>query len=490
MSSTDLSWEASPHSQLNRFLVGVILGLVGLFVILRLPIVQEYVFSPWAAFLARTAVSTLHLLGQEVSASGGIIYGAKQSLHVTEQCSGLEVIGVYLALTAVYPAPWRQRIGGILWGFALFQLLNFIRIIGLFWLEDSPQFDLFHIYLWPLVLVGAGCVSWFAWVTWAQATPPGRIESPLVRPPLRRALLFVGIVVVLMLVRPFLIESLPMRLFAVAVANGAANVLGWIGVPTQAVNLVVTSGSAAIRVGPGCAASPTLVLVVAAILSLPMSLKMRTLWLVFVFPLFYLLNVLRVVGVIEALLYWPTVWRWIEDYFLLTSLTIGLVIGLGHLFTQRMEPAQKQRFWFRLGFGVIGGVGVWFLVGSLYGQALLWGYQQILASVGVLPPELLPHNPERVLTALPVFQGIFFLAFAVSCQWNWKWLLAGGAGLYGSQVLCLLGVFFLNQNFGVPVHHYFVRGWIIAIPYALIWWLTQPHKVVVNSYARADNTQS
>jgi exosortase/archaeosortase family protein len=490
MSSLDVTQGVDSRSQLNRFLAGVILGLVALFAILRLPIVQEYVFYPWTAFLAHAAVATLHVLGQDVSTSNGIIHGAKQSLHVTEQCSGLEVIGVYFAFTAVYPAPWLWRIGGMLWGFALFQLLNFARIVGLFWLEDSSLFGLFHIYLWPLVLVGAGCASWFAWVTWAQASSSGNTASTPARLPLRRALLFISLVGVLMLARPFLIESPPMRLFAVAVADGAAHMLGWIGVPTQAVDLVVTSGSAAIRVGPGCATSPTLVLAVAAILALPLSLPTRLLWFALIFPLFYLLNVLRVAGVITAMLYWPTVWRWIEDYFLLTSLTLGLILGLGNLCTQSMEPAQKRRFWLRLGIGTVGSIGIWFLVGGLYGQALLWGYQHVLASVGVFPSELLPHNPERVLTALPVFQGIFFLAFAVSCQWGWRRLLAGGAGLYGSQLLCLLGVFFLSQSFGVPVHHYFVRGWIIAIPCALIWQLTQPHGFLVTGYARADNTRS
>lgn len=308
--------------------------------------------------------------------------------------------------------------------------------------------------------------------------------------PLRRALLFVGMVGVLMLARLFLIESPLMRLFAITVSGGAASVLSWIGVPTQAVGLVVTSGSAAIRVGSGCTASPTLILAVAAILSLPMSLKTRMLWFALVFPLFYVLNVLRVVGVIEALLYWPTVWRWIEDYFLLASLLIGLVLGLGHLFTQSMERAQKQRFWLRLGLGGVGSIGVWILVGGLYGQALLWSYTQILASVGVFPYELLPHNPERVLTALPVFQGIFFLAFAVSCQWGWPRFLAGGIGLYGSQLICLLGVFFLSQSFGISLHHYFVRGWIIVIPCVLVWWLTQHHGFIVKGYARDDNTQS
>jgi exosortase/archaeosortase family protein len=490
MSSPDLSQGVAFRSQLNRFLAGVILGLVALFALFRLPVVQEYVFSPWAAFLARAAVSILRILGQEVSTSDGIIYGAKQSLHVTEQCSGLEVIGIYFAFTAVYPAPWLWRLGGMLWGLALFQLLNFARIIGLFWLEDCPLFDLFHVYLWPFVLVGAGCLSWFGWMTWVQASTHKETGSTLSQSPLRRALLFVGVVGVLMLVRPFLIESPPMRLFAISVSRGAAQVLGWIGVPTQTAGLVIASGSAAIRVGPGCAASPTLVLVVAAILSLPLSLQTRMFWFALVFPLFYLLNVLRVVGVIAALLYWPAVWHWVEDYFLLTSLTLGLILGLGYLFSQSMEPGQKRRFWFRLGLGVIGGISVWVLVGGLYGQTLLWSYQVVLASMGVFPSELLPHNPERVLTALPVFQGIFFLAFAVSCQWGWLRFLAGAVCLFGSQLICLLGVFFLGQSFGVPVHHYLVRGWIITIPCALIWWLTQHSGLTVKSYDHDDNIQS
>ena len=100
---------------------------------------------------------------------------------------------------------------------------------------------------------------------------------------------------------------------------------------------------------------------------------------------------------------------------------------------------------------------------------LLWSYQQILASIGIYPAELLAHNPERVLTALSVFQGIFFLVFAVSGLWSWRQLLVGAVSLYGAQLVCLLGVFLLIQGFGAVVHHSWVRGWIIAIPCLLIW---------------------
>ena len=214
MSAIDAAQGGSSRSQLNRFLVGAALGLVGLFIVFRLPVVQEYVFFPWAAFLAQAAVSTLYFLGQEVTASHGVIHGAKLSLHVSEQCSGLEVIGVYVALTALYPSPWRWRIEGMLWGVALFQLLNFVRIIGFFWLDDSPWFDLFHSYVWPFVLVGAGCMSWLGWATWAHSSTRETSEATPPRISLRRALFFTGAVGSLMLVRSFLINSPPAQLFA------------------------------------------------------------------------------------------------------------------------------------------------------------------------------------------------------------------------------------------------------------------------------------
>ena len=83
--------------------------MLSLFVVLRLPVVQSYVLQPWAEFLAQMAATSLQWLGHEVSVSDEVLSAGGHSLRVSEECSGLEVIGVYLAVTAVYPAPglWR-----------------------------------------------------------------------------------------------------------------------------------------------------------------------------------------------------------------------------------------------------------------------------------------------------------------------------------------------------------------------------------------------
>ena len=120
-----------------------------------------------------------------------------------------------------------------------------------------------------------------------------------------------------------------------------------------------------------------------------------------------------------------------EVYFLLSLVIVGLILGLGWWQTQHMEAAQKQWLWLRLGAGAAGGIGLWFLVGEAYEPVLLWSCQQVLASIGVYPAGLLPHNPEYVLTALPVFQGVLFLVVTVIGLWSWRQLLVGAASLYG-----------------------------------------------------------
>ena len=55
----------------------------------------------------------------------------------------------------------------------LLQLLNFVRSFVLLLVEDDSLFDLFDVYLWPLILVGAGCVGWFVWITGAKAWTHG-----------------------------------------------------------------------------------------------------------------------------------------------------------------------------------------------------------------------------------------------------------------------------------------------------------------------------
>ena len=223
-----------PHSQLSRFLGGAILGLIGLFILLRLPSIQAAVLAPWSAVLADLAAWTLGVFGKEVTVSGTILRTASLSLNVTTDCSGLEVIGVYLALTLAYPAPWSRRLWGAVYGILLFQILNFLRIVGFFWLEAGPVFELFHSYLWPLVLGVAGCGLWAVWLR-QGSQPSETAQARRARLSTYRPLLQFGTAaLVLLLLLPYVVESRFMYEFSVWVTGGSAWLLSLLGVPAQA----------------------------------------------------------------------------------------------------------------------------------------------------------------------------------------------------------------------------------------------------------------
>ena len=112
--------------------------------------------------------------------------------------------------------------GGALSGILLFQVLNFLRIVGFFWLEAGPVFELFHSYLWPLVLGVAGCVLWAVWLR--QGTQPsqtsqtwrarGSAYCPLLQ--------FGATALVLLLLLPYVVQSRFMYAFSVWVTSGSA----------------------------------------------------------------------------------------------------------------------------------------------------------------------------------------------------------------------------------------------------------------------------
>ena len=90
------------RSQLLHFLGGALLALVGLFVVFRLPVVHVYALQPWAEFLAQMAATSLQWLGRGVSVNGEVLSAGGHRLRVSEECSGLKVIGVISA----HPRIW------------------------------------------------------------------------------------------------------------------------------------------------------------------------------------------------------------------------------------------------------------------------------------------------------------------------------------------------------------------------------------------------
>ena len=461
-----------PQSQLHRFLGGAILGLVGLFVLLRLPSIQAAVLEPWSAVLADLAARALGVFGKEVTVSGTLLRTSSLSLNVTTDCSGLEVIGVYLALTLAYPAPWSRRLRGAVYSILLFQILNFLRIVGLFWVEAGPTFEFFHSYLWPLVLVIAGCVLWAVWLRKGTQTSDlshSRPTQPTRLAAYRPVLCFGSVALVLLVLLPYVVESHFMYEFSVWVTNGSAWTLSALGVPAQANGCLLSSAPMSVNVLPRCTSTPLYILYLAAAISVPLAWAWRSMLLALAVPVFFVLNVSRVVSLVWTQANLPSISLFVGHFFFQISLITGLTLAFGWWLSQSLTKTEQRSFWLRLVLGSVGSLSVWWLLGGVYDSLISGGYQGIVSLSGGALSTQVPQDEYRILHLMPAFQLAILGAFAIACVWHWPWVLGCVSVLYISQLAFLLSVGTIRQLYGLEPHVRFFRAWVVAVPFVLVW---------------------
>ena len=88
-------------------------------------------------------------------------------MDIRKGCDGVVATLILISACLAYPLSWHQRFWGTVWGYLLIQVLNLIRIVGLFLLiqRGSHQiFDFFHTYVSQFIVIAAAMVFWIYWV--------------------------------------------------------------------------------------------------------------------------------------------------------------------------------------------------------------------------------------------------------------------------------------------------------------------------------------
>src|SRR5262245_8825762 len=110
------------------------LGYVILFsVLLRIDegLLNGVVSGALSRGVARAAVCCAGVLEASAGVSESTInYGAR-SFQIVPECTGVEVIGLYVAAVLAFPAPWKSRLRGLALGLPALAALNGIRILSL-----------------------------------------------------------------------------------------------------------------------------------------------------------------------------------------------------------------------------------------------------------------------------------------------------------------------------------------------------------------------
>jgi exosortase H (IPTLxxWG-CTERM-specific) len=93
------------------------------------------------------------------------------AVEVKDGCNGDNVTILLWAAILAYPASWRQKAKGLLVGTVAIHLINFVRIISLFYLGqyNTQWFEFAHFYVWESLFVLLTLTIFWTWARQLQA---------------------------------------------------------------------------------------------------------------------------------------------------------------------------------------------------------------------------------------------------------------------------------------------------------------------------------
>lgn len=144
--------------------------------------VNDAVIVPFTAWIASVSGEILNRLGETVEVAGTEIRAPGFGVNIENGCNGVETALLFGSAVLAFPAPWRRRLLGLLLGFLAIQVLNFVRVVTLFWigLHQPAFFNSSHTVLWQSVVVLFGVLLF---LLWAARERRASVAAPRQAPP-------------------------------------------------------------------------------------------------------------------------------------------------------------------------------------------------------------------------------------------------------------------------------------------------------------------
>ena len=117
-------------------------------------------------YAARASALILRALTGSGEATGTLVLYGGSAIGVIPECIGIEVIGLYVVAVLAFPAPWPSKISPIALGACGLLAINAVRLATLVYAASRwPNiFDVAHLYVWPLIILGTALTFWMQWV--------------------------------------------------------------------------------------------------------------------------------------------------------------------------------------------------------------------------------------------------------------------------------------------------------------------------------------
>lgn len=154
-----------------------VLGFVVLFAVLMggfyaltfIETINVKFFPAYMRFNARSSSAILNLFGEGSHVSNTMVSSPRFSVDIQHGCDAIEPSALFVAAVLAFPAPLRSKLPGVLIGTLALSLINFIRIVSLFYagIYWPSAFQTIHVDVWQPVFILLSLTFWVMWAWWA-----------------------------------------------------------------------------------------------------------------------------------------------------------------------------------------------------------------------------------------------------------------------------------------------------------------------------------
>jgi exosortase/archaeosortase family protein len=137
---------------------------------------ESDLFAAYLALLARISGFLLGLVTDDVTVRGTLISSSHFSVEIARGCDAYRICSLLSAAIIAFPSSLRIKLWGLALGLLWLNVLNFVRILGLFFIGGAfpEHFRASHETYFPIFLICMTMAAWIFWLRWAtrEATPP------------------------------------------------------------------------------------------------------------------------------------------------------------------------------------------------------------------------------------------------------------------------------------------------------------------------------
>lgn len=146
------------------------------FALLVTPWGKQYISAPLNNLIAVLSGWLIRLLGSEATVSGTSILSSAGAVNIKEGCNGIYATVILLAGVVSFPATWKAKLAGVVFGTLALFLINLIRVLTLFYLSshDAEIFDEAHLFIWQFAIIIAAGLLWLLWYDKIASRSPGK----------------------------------------------------------------------------------------------------------------------------------------------------------------------------------------------------------------------------------------------------------------------------------------------------------------------------